>query len=567
MRFQLIDPRHLLQIAFTCVCIAFLAASPASAQEQRNLAVRSAVANAPALEKRVALVIGNSAYLKGPLKNPVNDATDVAAKLRASGFEVIERSNIKTSQIGRTLREFRAQLTPGAVALFFYAGHGLQIRGENYLPAVDADIEAEEDAPNQSIAMRQIMEIMEDAKTRLNLAFLDACRNNPYARSFRSGADGLARVSAPSGTLISFATRPGSVAADGTGRNGLYTTHLLQAMDAPNLQVELMLKRVNSSVKQASQGRQEPWLEGSIEGDFYFLRAARAEAAGNPAQSTIDQAVQDAVRRANEQSSREKAELQATMQRMIEEALARQNAAAAATAAATASAATRPAAPSTASTAPPTPPAATTVAALAPPVAMASTTTALAPFTGRTPQAGDEWEYAVKEKVFGKSWKVLWRVKGASPGVGVMEEMQVNGMPVQERVFDGKALMVGMPTDAALFFSSHWDGETPPAELDAQGVGECVTPHRCFIRKLHLAGKESIQVAAGRFEALRYEGDVYLMLNINPVRRYAGQVQIWYSPEHRRLLKQVVTRVPMGGSYMSYNLNETTELVAVRTRP
>lgn len=559
MRFQLIDRHHLLQLAFTAVCAAFLAASPATAQEQRNLAVRSTAA-APAVEKRVALVIGNSEYLKGPLRNPVNDATDIAARLRASGFEVIERSNIKTSQIGRTLREFRARLTPGAVALFFYAGHGLQIRGENYLPAVDADIEAEEDAPNQSIAMRQIMEIMEDAKTRLNLAFLDACRNNPYARSFRSGADGLARVSAPSGTLISFATRPGSVAADGTGRNGLYTTHLLQAMDSPNLQVELMLKRVTSSVKQASQGRQEPWMEGSIEGDFYFRRGA-TDASGNPGQSAIDQAVQDAVNRANEQSAREKAALQATMQRMIEEALARQNAAAAAAAGAAAT----PAAASTASAAPPVRPAAATVAALAPPAVMTSTTTALAPFTGRGPQTGDEWEYAVNEQVFGKSWKVLWRVKGASSSVGVMEEMLINGRPVQERVFDGKALMVGMPTDAAIFFSSHWSGETPPAEMDSQGVGECIAPNRCFVRKLHLVSKEDVQVAAGRFEALRYEGDVYLAVNNGP-RRYAGKVQIWYSPEHRRLLKQVVTRIPLGG-YITYNLNEVTELVAIRTRP
>ncbi len=208
----------------------------------------------------------------------------------------------------------------------------------------------------------------------------------------------------------------------------------------------------------------------------------------------------------------------------------------------------------------------TTVAALASPATGAAAAQEAFSTYSRAPQPGDEWEYAVKEKVFGKSWKVLWRVKGASPGVGVMEEMQVNGMPVQERVFDGKALMVGVPTDAALFFSSHWVGETPPAELDAQGVGECVTPHRCFISKLHLAGKENIQIAAGRFEALRYEGDVYVMLSINPVRRYAGKVQIWYSPEHRRLLKQVVTRIPLGG-YLSYNLDETTELVAVRTRP
>jgi uncharacterized caspase-like protein len=174
-------------------------------------------------ENRFALVVGNSAYKSVPLKNPTNDAKDMAAKLKGMGFTVIERSNLTVKQIGSTLREFRSKLTPGSVALVFYAGHGLQIKGENYLPAVDADISSEEDVPTQSLAMRQIMDVLGDAKTRLNLVFLDACRNNPYARSFRSASDGLNRVNAPSGTLISFATRPGSVAADGTGRNGLYT--------------------------------------------------------------------------------------------------------------------------------------------------------------------------------------------------------------------------------------------------------------------------------------------------------------------------------------------------------
>ncbi len=220
-------------------------------------------------EKRVALVIGNSEYANSPLKNPVNDAKDIATKLRKLGFEVIERNNLKTKQIGGTLREFRNKLTPGAVALVFYAGHGLQIKGDNYLPAVDADINSEEDVPNQSIAMRQIMDVLDESKSRLNLVFLDACRNNPYARSFRSSDRGLARVNAPSGTLISYATKPGSVAADGTGRNGLYTSKLLAQLDS-NLQIELALKRVVTEVKTSSKGKQEPWMEGSLEGDFCF---------------------------------------------------------------------------------------------------------------------------------------------------------------------------------------------------------------------------------------------------------------------------------------------------------
>ncbi len=234
-----------------------------------------------AAEKRVALVIGNSAYASSPLQNPVNDAADMAIALRRQGFEVIVRTNLQTRQIGRTLSEFRSKLSPGAVALVFYAGHGLQIKGENYLPAVDADIGSEEDVPNQSMSVRQIMDVLEESKSRLNLVFLDACRNNPFARSFRSAERGLARVSTPSGTLISYATRPGSVAADGEGRNGLYTSKLLRQLDT-NIQIEQALKRVVSEVKAASQGRQEPWMEGSIDGDFCFAGCSGLVAALSP---------------------------------------------------------------------------------------------------------------------------------------------------------------------------------------------------------------------------------------------------------------------------------------------
>lgn len=220
-------------------------------------------------QKRIALVIGNSSYSNSPLKNPANDSKDIATKLRKLGFDVIERNNLKTKQIGGTLREFRSKLEPGAIALVFYAGHGLQIKGENYFPTVDADIDSEEDVHNQSLAMKQIMDVLDESKSRLNLVFLDACRNNPYARSFRSAERGLARVSAPSGTLISYATKPGSVAADGVGRNGLYTSKLIAQMDS-NDQIEQALKRVVTEVKVASNGKQEPWMEGSIEGDFCF---------------------------------------------------------------------------------------------------------------------------------------------------------------------------------------------------------------------------------------------------------------------------------------------------------
>lgn len=230
----------------------------------------SATNYAQAYESRVALVIGNSNYKNSPLKNPINDANDISAKLKGLGFVVIERNNLAVRSIGSTLREFRSKLTPGSIAIVFYAGHGVQIKGENYFPAVDADIQGEEDVPHQSLAVRQIMDILGDAKTKLNLVFLDACRDNPYARSFRSTSRGLSRENAPSGTLISFATRPGSVASDGMGRNGLYTASLLDAMENKNHPIEQVLKQVTAKVKAASKGQQEPWMEGSLDGDFCF---------------------------------------------------------------------------------------------------------------------------------------------------------------------------------------------------------------------------------------------------------------------------------------------------------
>ncbi len=227
-------------------------------------------AHAQAQETRVALVIGNSNYKNSPLKNPVNDARDMAVKLKSLGFIVIERNNLVVKQIGSTLREFRSKLTPGSVALVYYAGHGLQIKGDNYFPTVDAEIGGEEDVPNQSLAMRQIMDVLGDAKTRLNLVFLDACRDNPYARSFRSASRGLSKETPPSGTLISFATRPGSIASDGDGANGLYTGALLEAMNNKNQPIELVIKKVVSIVKNISKNQQEPWMEGSIDGEFCF---------------------------------------------------------------------------------------------------------------------------------------------------------------------------------------------------------------------------------------------------------------------------------------------------------
>jgi formylglycine-generating enzyme required for sulfatase activity len=232
-------------------------------------------------EQRVALVIGNAAYKSSPLKNPVNDARAIASQLKSFGFDVTLKENLKIREIGSTYREFRTKIKPGATALVFYAGHGIQVKGQNYFPAVDAEIDAEEDVPLQSLNLGTLLENMEEAKAAVNLVFLDACRDNPFARRFRSASRGLAKVEAASGTLIHYATKPGSVAADGDGNNGTYTEALLAQLSSP-LPVELMLKQVTNVVVTKTKGKQEPWVEGSLRGDFYFRSPTQTTDAVRP---------------------------------------------------------------------------------------------------------------------------------------------------------------------------------------------------------------------------------------------------------------------------------------------
>ena len=249
--------------------------------------------------QRVALVIGNSAYQGAPLANPVNDARAMAVRLRSFGFDVMLRENLKAREIGGTYREFRSKIKPGAVALVFYAGHGIQVKGQNYFPAVDSDIASEEDVPLQSLNLGTLLDNMEEARAGVSLVFLDACRDNPFARRFRSASRGLAKVEAASGTLIHYATKPGSVAADGEGKNGTYTEALLAQMSSP-LPVELMLKQVTNAVVTKTKGRQEPWVEGSLRGDFYFnfqtVTATQSQTGAAADPSANDRALWEAVR-------------------------------------------------------------------------------------------------------------------------------------------------------------------------------------------------------------------------------------------------------------------------------
>lgn len=229
----------------------------------------------------MALVIGNGAYQTiGKLKNPANDARAMAAELQKLGFEVTSATDADQRTIKRLVREFGEKLrTTGAAGLFYYAGHGVQLNSKNYLIPVEIDVASEADVEDQAVNVQYVLDWMNAAQNGLNIVILDACRNNPFTRSIRSAADGLAQVDAPTGTLIAYATAPGRVASDGAGENGLYTEELLKQMRVAGLNEGDLFKNVRAAVVRKTKGtknEQVPWEASSLIGTFYFNPVAAA---------------------------------------------------------------------------------------------------------------------------------------------------------------------------------------------------------------------------------------------------------------------------------------------------
>ncbi len=242
--------------------------------------------NLAVAESRVALVIGNAAYKnESPLSNTLHDARDVAGVLERAGFEVIAVENGSrrdmNETIGRFLRRLRATQSVGLV---YYSGHGLQVRGKNYLVPVDARIRSEWDVANEGVSVERLLAEMDgrgDGVT--NLVILDACRNNPYQSDKGIGDKGLARVTAPSSTLILYATRPGKTADDNPReRNGLFTKHLLSAMERKGAEVEEAFREVIRKVYRESGREQYPWKEGALLERFYFFPSESTDSPPKP---------------------------------------------------------------------------------------------------------------------------------------------------------------------------------------------------------------------------------------------------------------------------------------------
>jgi uncharacterized caspase-like protein len=245
------------------------------------------ISHAIAAPPRIALVIGNSAYQDIPLANPANDARLIDATLRGLGFDVMLVVDADQKAMKYAIVEFGERLAQAggdAVGLFFYAGHGLQVDGQNYLVPLAAEIKKESHVAIEAVSAGWILGEMEYAGNAMNFVILDACRNNPLSRSFRSAARGLARMDAPRGSIVAYSTGPGDVARDGDGFNSPYTTALAREMKTSGISVERMFKQVRIAVMADTDEQQAPWESSSLTGDFYF--AAAQEAAGTP--ETID---------------------------------------------------------------------------------------------------------------------------------------------------------------------------------------------------------------------------------------------------------------------------------------
>jgi hypothetical protein len=268
------------------------AVSGAAFAEAPNADIRNGRQSPPA-EQRVALVIGNSNYQIAPkLANPGNDAQSMAQLLNTAGFEVTQATDLTRNDMVRVVQDFSAKVAergPRTVAMIYYAGHGVQVAGENYLLPVDAKISSPSDLDGNSLRLVDMMGTLESISSRMRIVVLDACRNNPFPEVNDTGR-GLAIVDAPNGSIVGYSTAPGMEAQDGDGNHSPYTSAFLNIAREPNLPIEQLFKRVRLEVNNTTKGRQTPWESSSLTSDFYFFGDTAVASGRAPDRSPIVQA-------------------------------------------------------------------------------------------------------------------------------------------------------------------------------------------------------------------------------------------------------------------------------------
>src|SRR2546421_2550859 len=256
-------------------------------------------------EQRVALVIGNSNYQNAPdLANPGNDARSMAQLLNQAGFEVISATDLTQNDMLRVVQDFSAKVAArgqNTVAMVYYAGHGVQLAGENYLVPVDAKVSNQTELVNNSVRLVDVMSTLETIPSRMRIVILDACRNNPFPNVNDAGR-GLAIVDAPNGSIVGYSTAPGAEAQDGTGGHSPHTPALLNVRPEPNVPIEQLFKRIRLEVNNSTDGRQTPWESSSLTSDFYFFGDTAVAATRAPAQVKTAYAVDNLPSRAVRQA-------------------------------------------------------------------------------------------------------------------------------------------------------------------------------------------------------------------------------------------------------------------------
>ena len=266
------------------------AAAGAAFAEAPNADIRNGMQAPPPADQRVALVIGNSNYQTAPkLANPGNDARSVAQLLNSAGFEVTQATDLSRSEMVRAVQDFSDKVAirgPGAVAMIYYAGHGVQLAGENYLLPVDAKISSPSDLDGNSLRLVDVMGTLESIPSRMRIVVLDACRNNPFPEINDAGR-GLAIVDAPRGSIVGYSTAPGMEAQDGDGNHSPYTSASLTVAPEPNLPIEQLFNRGRLEVNNRTDGRQTPWESSSLTSDFYFFGDTAVAATRAPDRSPI----------------------------------------------------------------------------------------------------------------------------------------------------------------------------------------------------------------------------------------------------------------------------------------
>jgi uncharacterized caspase-like protein len=511
--------RHVALLAGVWLAMLLGAPSAVAAERMRGITVT---------EERIALVIGNAAYRNDPLDNPVNDARLIGQALKASGFSVSIQENLDRRGLVDALRDFGNRLGENTIAVLYYAGHGLQLRDRNYLIPVDAEIRSEDEIPLAGVDLGFMLGRMSTARSRINIVILDACRNNPFSGKGGPSAQGLAQMDAPVGTLLAYATAPGKLAADGSGANSLYATHLSRHLPTPGLPVEHVFKRVREGVVRDTREQQVPWESSSLQGEFAFVPGV-----ATPTASTTDvEAAGELAFWSSIQASTRVDEYRAYLRQYPNGRFA-------------ALAQTR-------------------VAAFMAPVAPEATATtpqATAAAGAGMPRAGDTWRYRVQDQF--RIGDLFLTAKVDAVTRDGVEETWTTTSDAKLRT----TLVPLVPGFAALPGWTLTPPEFSPYLLAAGGLrsGLPIPDQRRQVEQVSvplrasLEGEEDVVVAAGRFRAVK------LVLRGQAASRGAArsgavttEQVVWYAPSVKRMVKYTVS-TSVGSSLREATTVELTE--------